>query len=107
MAYRKYRKESKRYETMKMSRGFHRGAVKNPTAAAQVAVEAQVQTPAQHSGLRDLHCCSDSDSIPTQELPCAKVTGKVIKKKEKKRKCLLYVYPEYQKWRRQGHKTSP
>ena len=43
--------------------------VKNPTAAAQVAVEVQVQSLAQHSELKDLalpqFCGScDSDSFP-------------------------------------------
>ena len=39
--------------------------VKNPTTVTQVTTEAQVRSPAQHSGLKDPMCHSrSSDSVP-------------------------------------------
>ena len=59
--------------------------VKNPAAAARVAVEVQVRSPAQPNGLKYLalpepHCKSQTQS-PAQELPYA--AGTALKSKNK------------------------
>ena len=64
--------------------------VKNPTAVAQITVEVQVQSLAQHSGLSIQHCfscdvgCSFAQIQPlAQELPYA--MGVAKKKKEERK----------------------
>ena len=56
--------------------------VKNPAAVARVSPQAQVWTPAQSRGLKDLDTGHSrvSDSIPGRETSCA--MGMAIKKKE-------------------------
>ena len=82
--------------------------VKNPTAVAQVAVEAQVQYLAQHSGLKDLVCHSRGLDTILQtliwELQRARNleikkrrerVGKTQKKKKKKFKTVNNHITEY------------
>ena len=58
--------------------------VKNPTTAAQVAVEAQAQTLVQYSGLRIWHCCNcASDSIPGPGTSICQGCGHKVKKTQK------------------------
>ena len=63
--------------------------VQNPTAKAQVAAEAQVQSSAQSSGLKDLAllqlwCTLNLPFKLAQELPCA--VGAATKKGRKRRR---------------------
>ena len=60
--------------------------VKNPTAAASVAAEVWVQSPAQHSGLKGSSVVAAAVQIQSlaKKLPYA--MGEAIKKKKKKKK---------------------
>ena len=76
--------------------------VKTPTAAACFPLEAQVSSPAQWSGLKDLvfpHCgieCSCGlDSVPSQEIPgnFRKIPGvKPLKTKQNKQKKTSFFF---------------
>ena len=67
--------------------------VKNPTAAAWVTAQMQVQSPAQQSGLKDLAQVKAVAWIQslTWELPYA-VSVAIKKKKKKKNKMLLFTW---------------